>query len=394
MTGMTATRRTIWLMALTAGAVVANNYYNQPLLGELARSFAISERQAALIASWTQLGYAAGLLLLLPLGDLLERRKAITVLMLLACAMLLGFAFAPGFPAVVVLGALVGFVSVVPQFLPPMAAQLAPPGQSGRAIGTVMSGLLLGIILSRFVGGAVGGLLGWQAVYLIAAALMLVLLAALRRSLPVMPPSYRGSYAGLMRTLAGLVSRHGALRRIALVAALQFGGFSLFWTTVIFQLEPEWGGRAPAMAGFLALAGATGVLAAPYAGRLAESMPSRSVVTVSGSLMSLAFLAMAVGDGFFWLIPAVILLDLGMQVSHVSSMAEVLALEPAAASRLNTVYMVVRFLGGALGTLAGSLAWHYQGWIGVCALGFAITLLALIVNHLGWGDKARVKPAE
>lgn len=380
-------RRAVWLMAFTAGAVVANNYYNQPLLGELARDFQISERQAALIATWTQLGYATGLLLILPLGDLVERRRAITVLMLLSPLMLVCFALSPGFPAVVVLGALLGFVSVVPQFLPPMAAQLAPPGQAGRAVGMVMSGLLLGIILSRFAGGAIGGWFGWQAVYLVAAVLMLALLVALRRTLPVMRPNYAGSYASLMRTLMSLTLRHAALRRIALVGALQFGAFSLFWTTLIFALEGQWQQRASTVAGLLALAGAIGVLSAPHAGKLAENMPSKRVISISGSLMVVAFLLMATGTSLVWLVPAVILLDLGMQVSHVSSMAEVLSLEPSASSRLNTIYMVIRFVGGALGTLVGSLAWQYQGWIAVCATGFLFTVLALVMNHLGGRDK-------
>ncbi|WP_375691770.1 MFS transporter [Pseudooceanicola sp. LIPI14-2-Ac024] len=374
-------RRLVWLMAITAGVVVANNYYNQPLLAEIASDFGQSERAAAMIATLTQIGYALGLLFLLPLGDMVERRRIISILLIAACAMLVTFALTPAFPALVLVGFLVGFSSVVPQFLPPIAARLAPPGQSGQAVGFVMGGLLLGIILSRFVGGLFGGVFGWRAVYLMAAVLMLVLLVLLRRNLPVMQPTFRGSYRSLIASLAGLFLRHGRLRLLAFVAALQFGAFSMFWTTIVFHVEGSMQGEATMIVGLLALIGAVGVLAAPMAGRLADRLSAGAMISASGALMALAFVMMGVSGGTLtWLIPAIVLLDLGMQVGHVTSMSEVLRLDPDAGNRLNTIYMVIRFGGAALGTFAGSQAWHYFGWTGVTALGVAITVLALLLT--------------
>ncbi|MGI3171059.1 MFS transporter [Pseudooceanicola sp. C21-150M6] len=368
-------------MAITAGVVVANNYYNQPLLAEIAQDTGRSERAAALIATLTQIGYALGLLFLLPLGDMIERRRILSILLVTSCAMLTGFALAPTFPALVFIGFLVGFSSVVPQFLPPIAARLAPKGQSGRAVGFVMGGLLLGIILSRFVGGIFGGLFGWRAVYLMAAAMMILLLVLLQRSLPRMEPTFRGSYVGLIRSLADFFLRYGRLRLLAFVAALQFGAFAMFWTTLVFHVERSMTGEATVIVGLLALIGAAGVLAAPMAGRLSDRLSASTIISASGALMAFSFLLMGLGGGtLVWLIPAIVLLDLGMQVGHVTSMSEVLRLDPAAGNRLNTIYMVIRFGGAALGTFAGAQAWHYFGWTGVMALGAGMTALALFVT--------------
>lgn len=375
-----AYRRLVWLMAVTAGAVVANNYYNQPLLADIAVDFGTSERSAALIATLTQVGYAMGLLFLLPLGDMLERRKILTVLLLASCAMLVAFASAPHFPLLVLVAFLLGFSSTVPQFLPPIAARLAPPGHSGRSVGFVMGGLLLGIILSRFVGGIFGGAFGWRAVYWTSAVLMIVLLVLLRRSLPVMQPTFTGSYGKLLGSLADLFLRYGRLRLLASVAALQFGAFALFWTTIVFHFERELRHDASTAVGLLALIGAVGVLAAPMAGRLADRLGTTTIISASGALMALAFLIMGItGGNVLWIIPAVVLLDLGMQVGHVSSMSEVLQLEPAASSRLNTIYMVLRFCGAALGTFLGAQTWHYFGWQGVTILGVVMTTTALVI---------------
>ncbi|QPM92264.1 MFS transporter [Pseudooceanicola algae] len=395
-----APRRLIWLMAVTAGVVVANNYYNQPLLAEIAADFNASERAAALIATLTQVGYALGLLFLLPLGDMVERRRIISILLVASSAMLVAFGTMGSLHPLMAVGFLVGFSSVVPQFLPPIAARLAPKGQAGRAVGTVMGGLLLGIILSRFVGGVIGGIIGWRVLYLVAAGLMLILLVLLRRSLPVMAPTFQGSYGSLIRSLGSLFLRHRRLRVLASVAALQFGAFAMFWTTIVFHAERSMEGQATLTVGLLALIGAVGVLAAPVAGRLSEKLSADMILTVSGALMLLSFVLMgATGGGMAWIIPAVVLLDLGMQVSHVTSMSQVLQLDPAAGNRMNTIYMVIRFGGAALGTFAGSQAWHFFGWTGVTLLGVAVTLAALIIarsygfaldpanNHDGTGSR-------
>ncbi len=370
--------RLVWLMAVTAGAVVANNYYNQPLLAEFAEDFGQSERVAGLIATLTQIGYALGMLFLLPLGDMLERRRVISILLAVSSGMLLLFALAPTFPALVMVGFLVGFSSVVPQFLPPVAARLAPRGRAGQAVGKVMGGLLLGIILSRFVGGLLGGTFGWRVVYLVAAVLMLVLLVLLRRALPEMHPTFVGNYRQLLGSLARLFVRLPRLRILSFVAALQFGAFVMFWTTIVFHFESTGHSDATVSVGLLALIGAIGVFAAPIAGRISDRVSAGAIILASGAIMVVAFLVMGGGGGgLLWIIPGVVLLDFGMQVSHVTSMSEVLKQDPGAGNRLNTIYMVTRFGGGAVGTFAGSQMWHYFGWPGITALGLVFTVVAL-----------------
>jgi predicted MFS family arabinose efflux permease len=370
----------IGLLSATAGIVVANNYYSQPLLGDLAREFSVSDASATWISSATQLGYALGLLVLLPLGDMLDRRNLISTLLIASAISLVLFAIGPGYGFVLAAGCLVGFTSIVPQTLPPVAAQIAGPGNATGAIGKVMAGLLLGIVLSRFVGGWGGEYIGWRNVYLVAAGLMLCLLVLLRTQLPSMPASFKGSYSSLMATLWTLWKTHGTLRKLALAGAFQFGAFSLFWGTIGFHLHAMPQHYSASVTGSLALVGAAGVLAALAMGRVAKRLSPKSILAISGGLMIFSFLLVALAtDSLFWTVPAVVLLDLGMQMNHVTSMASVLKLDRAATSRLNTVYMVVRFLGAALGTCFGGAAWDYGGWLLSCAVGGTMCAIGLVI---------------
>lgn len=370
-------RGLIGLLAAGAGFVVANNYYNQPLLHEIGRTFDVSDAEAALVSTMTQTGYACGLLLLLPLGDMVERRKLILALLLVSSLALIGFGTSATLPYAVAIAFGVGFSSVVPQLLPPIASQIAAPGQAGRAVGMVMGGLLLGIALSRFVGGVAGDLIGWRAVYWFAAGIMVLLFVAFYRLLPRLEPTYRGSYRSLLWSMGGLMRRHPELNWLAVMAALQFAAFSLIWTTFAFHLQSMPGAYPASVVGLFALIGSGGVIAAMSAGRLIDKVPPRRLLVTAALLMLAAF-------GFFpqaqaslvWLIPAVMLLDLGMQFSHVTSMASILEFDPSARSRLNTVYMSTRFAGGAAGTVIGSIAWTHFGWSGVSAAGGLLCLAA------------------
>ncbi|WP_165814640.1 MFS transporter [Labrenzia sp. 011] len=371
-------------MAFAAGAVVANNYYNQPLLQEMSESLDISAQAASWIASITQIGYALGLLLLLPLGDRLDRRHMITVLMFLSALMLVLFSLSNSYPSVLASGFLIGLTSIVPQMLPPIASQSVPANEAADAVGKVMAGLLLGIVLSRFVGGWLGDLLGWRAVYGLAAGLMLILMVVLRKSLSPVAPTFRGSYYQLILSLKHIYMRHATLRTISLAAALQFGAFSLFWTTLAFHLNAMPEHYSAKVAGTFALIGATGVLGALVSGKFTKRYSERLVLIISGSLMLAAFAMFFLAqDTLVWLIPAVILLDLGMQMSHVTSMSTILFLDRNSTNRLNTTYMVIRFLGGAVGTIVGGYSWHHGGWITVCAAGFSFCLIALLINAYG-----------
>ncbi|WP_176084738.1 MFS transporter [Martelella sp. HB161492] len=373
--------RTIWLMAVTAGTVVANNYYNQPLLGEMAADLSISDQAASWIASATQIGYALGLLALLPLGDRVDRRRMISLMLCLSACMMVLFSLAGTYALVVPLGFLIGLTSIVPQILPPIASQIVPPENAPSAVGKVMAGLLLGIVLSRFVGGWLGDLIGWRQVYLLAAGIMIVLMIVLRLSLPAFAPTFKGSYLDLMGSLKTLFLRHQLLRSISFAAALQFGAFSLFWTTLAFHLSAMPGHYSARMAGTFALVGAVGVIGALATGRAVSRFSTRQVLVFSGALMLLAFvLFMGATRSLVLMVPAVILLDLGMQMSHVTSMSTILGIDRQSTSRLNTVYMVTRFAGGALGTVAGGFAWHYGGWLAVTVVGALFCLVALLIN--------------
>ncbi|SMF24914.1 Predicted arabinose efflux permease, MFS family [Xaviernesmea oryzae] len=370
----------IWLLAATAGLVVANNYYNQPLLPDMAREFSISESAVSWISSFTQLGYALGMLLILPLGDRMDRRNLIALMLLLSFGALLLFAMAD-YPVIVGAGFLVGFVSIVPQMLPPIASQLAKGRDVTGAVGKVMGGLLLGIALSRFLGGWAGELFGWRSVYLAAGAVMLALMVLLRWVLPPMPPTFSGSYPDLMWSLWKIWRAHALLRWLATAAALQFGAFSLFWTTLGFHLRALGQNYSASMTGNFALIGATGVAGAMAIGHISHRLSARTILTLGGVLMVIAFIGFALASAsVLWLAPAVIVLDLGMQISHVTSMASVLALDADARSRVNTVYMTIRFLGAALGTYAGSLAWVTGGWLLVCTLGAVLCASALAIQ--------------
>lgn len=369
---------TIGIMACAAGIVVANNYYNQPLLPLLAADFHITDSHASIIASVTQFGYALGMLLLLPLGDKMERRTLISIMLILASGALLSFAHASNFHLLTAYGFMVGFCSIVPQILPTFAAKVAGPQKASQAIGIVMGGLLLGILLSRFVSGELAHLWGWQSVYYLAAGLMLALLILLRWVLPPVPPAFQGSYPELLLSMASLLRRHSVLRLTSLCGALQFGAFSLFWTTLAFYLQSLDRGFGVSTAGSFSLVGAIGALSAPLVGRVARRGSGVRLMRFGGVLMILAFLSYALPWAQPWgLIPGIILMDLGMQVSHVISMNRNFQLDPLAVSRLNTVYMVTRFLGAACGTVAGGMVWLWAQWWGVCGAGVIFCLLAL-----------------
>jgi len=222
-------------MALTCGVVVANIYYNQPLLVEIGREFHVSDSTASILATITQVGYTIGLLFAVPLGDKLERKKLILFKLAIVTVALAGAALAPSFPVLLATGLVIGIFSAVPQLLIPMAAQLAGEHERGKILGKVMSGLLIGILLSRAISGYVGAHFGWRIMFAVGAALMVILSLVLTRVLPTLPPIYQGSYANLMRSMVSLTRRLRPLQKSALIGACTFAAFSAFWTTRVFS---------------------------------------------------------------------------------------------------------------------------------------------------------------
>jgi predicted MFS family arabinose efflux permease len=378
----------VWLMALTCGLVVANIYYNQPLLAAIGRTFHISDSRASLIATATQVGYTLGMLLVVPLGDMLERKR-LMLWMLLGAALCLGAAaVAPTFALLAGASILLGICSAVPQLLLPMAAHLAPEADRGRIVGRIMSGLLIGILLSRTVSGYVGAHLGWRTVFEGAAGVMLALAALLAWRLPQDQPHFEGTYASLMQSLGTLVRELPPLRRSALVGASIFAAFSVFWTTLAFYLESPAYGYGSDVAGFFGLVGAVGALAAPLAGGLADRRGARYAITAGIVLALASYLLLGLAGGWLaGLVLGVILLDVGVQSAHISNQTLVFSLRPEARSRLNTVYMTGYFTGGSLGSVVGGVAWMHFGWLGVCAVGAAFVALALVI-HRSYGRQA------
>ncbi|MFC4812022.1 MFS transporter [Paenibacillus sp. GCM10023250] len=379
--GTTAlSRGLLLLMALSAGMTVANLYYNQPLLADIGRSFGVGPDSVGLISTCTQIGYALGMFLFVPLGDIKERKGLITILLALVCLSLIGVATAQNLPWIYAASLAVGVTTVVPQILVPLAATLAAPGESGKAVGTVMSGLLLGILLTRTVSGLIGGTWGWRVMYAVAAAAMLALLVLLRVKLPTNRPSAELRYGQLLASMGGLVKRHATLRESALIGAANFAAFSVFWTALAFYIEGPPYGYSSRIAGLFGLVGAAGALGAPIVGRMADRFRTERIIGVLLALNVLSFLLFGAWGGWLWaLITGVLLMDLGVQGTQVANMARIYALEPAARSRINTVQMVTTFLGGAIGSSLGSFAWNHAGWRGVCLAGGGSVLFGFVV---------------
>ena len=381
-------RRLLLTLTVACGVVVANLYYAQPLLPEIGRSLHAGSTATSVVVVLTQLGYAAGLLFVVPLGDRWERRRFASVTLLIT-ALALAAAAAAGSVAVLVAALLVvGVTSVIVQVLVPMAADLASDDERGRVVGSVMSGLLIGILASRTVAGLVGQAGGWRAIYVVAAVLMVGTAAVLRHELPVSRPQGSESYPQLMRSVGRLVGEEPVLRRRAMYGGLAFGSFSVLWTSIAFLLSHAPYDFNSAEIGLFGLVGIAGALCAGVAGRLVDRGRQRHATFVFLVATGVSFALMLVGAHHLSaLILGVLVLDFGVQGAHVCNQSVVFKLRPDARSRLNTVYMTSYFLGGAAGSLLAATVYSAAGWPGVCALG---ALLPVVALGLWVGEKASV----
>jgi len=379
------TTRLIALLTVGSGLSVAANYYVQPLLPELSDDFGVGSSVVGLLVTVGQVGFVAGLALVVPLGDLIERRRLVTRICLLTAAGLALVAVAPGLAVLFPALALVGMTSVAAHVFVPLAADLAPPAQRGKALGTVMGGLLVGILLARTLSGLVAEVAGWRAVYGLAALSMLVLAALCRRELPLVRPSARTSYRALLASVVTLYREEPVLRRRGLYGAIGFAGFSTLWTSVAFLLHDEYG-YSEAVVGLFGLLGVAGALAAQSAGRLADR--GWAPVTTLGFfvLVTVSWVVLTVGErSLAAVVVGVVLLDLGANGAHISNQSEVYRLRPEARSRLTTGYMCVNFTGGVVGSASSAAVYDLGGWTAVCAAGLFFSLLALAA----WLTEAR-----
>lgn len=375
-------------MAAGTGLVVANNYYNQPLLGEIAHTLQITEAQVSMIPMITQIGYAVGLFLIVPLGDKFERKRLILSDFAFIILALLAAAFAQDLTTLLAASFFIGLSSVIPQLFVPMAAQLASNEKRGAAIGTVMTGMFIGILGSRTLSGFVGAHFNWRVMYLIAAGLMVILWIILKLKLPRLQPEFHGSYGSLLRSIVEQFRTLPKLRIAALRGGLVFGSFSIFWTTLVFLLEQPPFHLGSDAAGSFGLVGIAGAVAASYVGKLTDRMNKSSMIIMATLivLISWAILGFAHAS-LIGLIIGALFLDLGIQSVHITNQTIIFEGNPSARNRINTVYMVIYFVGGALGTYVGGVTWGQFGWSGVSMAGFILGAFVLIA-HLIWGRKS------
>jgi predicted MFS family arabinose efflux permease len=365
------------LLAFSVGTIVANIYYAQPLLAEMAHAFGVSVQGIGFVAMLSQTGTATGMFLFVPLGDNRERRSLITALLLAAFVSLCAMATAQNILWLQLAAFAVGATASTVHVIVPLAAQLAPEENRGRVVGTVLGGLLLGILLARTFAGFAAGLFGWRAVYGIAACAMLVLALLLRLRLPKCPAQHRLPWVALIRSIGQLVREHRILREASLLGAALFSTFSAFWTTLVFLLQTPPYHYGPTVAGLFGLVGAAGAMCAPFAGHLTDRRGPRFTILAALGLTLASFVLLAgFGRSLTGLIIGVVLLDLGVQAGHVANQTRIYAIDPAARGRLNTVYMFMYFAGGSLGSYGGALAWAHWGWTGVCSLAIAVLTLA------------------
>jgi predicted MFS family arabinose efflux permease len=376
----------VLLLAVSCGLTVANLYYAKPLLASISRSLQVSAATAGGLVTVTQAGYVVGMLLLVPLGDRTDRRRLVSILLVVATAALVLSGLATTF-WLLLAGALVsGATSVVAQILLPFAADLAPERIRGAIVGRVVSGLLAGVLLSRTLGSLLADATSWRVVYLISAGCMAVLALVLRRALPGRAPAVRLGYRQLLGSTARLVREHPTLRRRALYQAAMFGAFSAFWSTISFVLTGPPFRYSQLGVGLFALVGAGGALIAPAAGRLSDRGLTRPMTGVAFAVAALAFALAGLGRGNVVLLAiAGIVIDMAVQSSFIFGQHTIYRLDPDARTRLNSIYIATFFLGGAIGSQAGAIAYRLGGWTAVSVLGAALPVLAL----LSWTTESR-----
>jgi predicted MFS family arabinose efflux permease len=373
------------LMAVTCAVAVANLYYAQPLLHVIGASLHASQGAASLLVTAAQLGYAAGLLLVVPAGDIVRRRPLLTALLAVDTAALAASAAVPDLGALGALAVIIGVTSVVVQMLVPYAATLATDDQRSRVIGTLMGGLLIGILLSRTFAGVIAQAAGWRAVYGAAAVVMALTTVALRMTLPDHPRELAVTYREQMRGVLAVARAEPVLRWRSLMGACGFAAFGCFWTTVTFLLSGPRYGFSQLDIGLFALVGVAGAVTAASGGRLLDARRELRWIASGAALglMAASFVLIGLGGaarggaGLALLVVGVLAMDACVQAGHVINQSLIYDLLPEARSRLTTIYMTTYFIGGAIGSAAGSQAYQRWGWTGASVTAAIFPLLGL-----------------
>lgn len=370
----------ILLFAVACGLSAANLYYAQTVLGSIAKSFHSGSATVGLTVTLAQVGYALGLALLVPVGDIVARRKLVPAVLLLCAVGLVASAVAPSIGVLVAVATIVGLGSVAAQLLVPMAASLSSDHERGRVVGTVMSGLLLGILLARTVSGIIAQFSSWRVVYVVAAVMITGLSVLLWRQLPPEHERPRVRYGALLRSTVAFFMSEPLLRRRSLLGALGFGVFSIFWTTMAFLLSGAPYHYNDLTIGLFGLVGAAGALCANFAGRWADRRWTKPTTLVFSALMLVSFLPIWLGrSDLAMLILGIVLMDIGVQGLQVTNQSLIYRLAPHARSRINSSYMVCYFAGGAVGSYLGSLVYEHDKWAGVSIAGAVVGALATLI---------------
>ena len=384
-------RRVVYLLAISAGAIVANIYYAQPLLADMAGDFGIGVVEIGTVAMLAQAGSAVGMLLFVPLGDKHERRGLIAMLLAGGALALAAMAVAPSVVWLSAASFILGTTTAGVHVVVPLAAHLAPPQQRGRIVGTVISGLLIGVLLARSFSGVFGDHFGWRAVYWVAAAVMLALAVIMRLALPESRPDAAPSWPALMKSIVTLAREHAVVRQAAVIAFLMFTSFAALWTTLVFLLRTPPYDFGTTAAGMFGLLGAASATAAPMVGRLTDRYGTdRAILIAIVTTLAGYFVLLTAGRTLIGLVTAIILVDAGVQSCHVANQSRIYAVAPHARGRLNTVYMTAFMSGGAVGAYLGPLGLQLGGWAGFCA--FPIAALALAAGY-GWSVRPRALAA-
>jgi predicted MFS family arabinose efflux permease len=389
----TASRGKIIMMAIIAGAVITNLYCVQPILPLIAASLAVDQTTVDLVAGSALLGFAFGLALLLPLGDRFDRRKLVLGQIIVAFFFGMAAAISPSIWTLIAAAFGLGVVSCVPQQLVPFAAVMSRPSERGRSVGTVVSGIMVGILLGRTISGFVGDMFGWRAVFAVEAAFMIPVWIAAAMLLPKGVPSTNLSYGRLLASLWPLMRDNRPIRQSMIIQALLWACFNAFWVNLAALLADGPMHLGSAWAGAFGIIGAAGALAATFGGRASDKLGPRSVIGASIGIVTLSFLLLAGAESsLICLVIGVIVLDIGVQAGLVSNQTRAFAVDPKAQGRINSLYMTATFFGGAVGTIISGWLMARLGWEGIVAFGILLGLIALAIHWIGAPRHAE-KPA-
>lgn len=378
----TVSKNIYLLLSIASGIVVANIYYIQPLLGQIASYFSISQPAAGLMATLTQLGYALGLFFLIPIADLMERKKLVLIMLAFSAIALLLMILSTSYTASLLIALAIGMTSIVPQLMIPLGAQLSLPEERGKNIGTIMSGLLIGILLSRVLSGILGNYAGWKAIYIFAFVMILILFVLLYHKLPTIQSKNTISYTATLKSMLSLPKKYPALVFASINGALVFAIFSAFWTVLTFYLESSRFGFGSNIIGLFGLLGVAGASLAPIAGKMSDKKGSHFTILFHLFIIILSVICFLLfGSSILGLVVGIILLDWGVQSCNVANQSLIQNLSESMRNRITSIYMVSFFIGGSIGTSLGSAVYQAFHWYGFVVLA-AILILTATILHL------------